>query len=180
MFQQTEQSLRCREHYESPVRKASHLPNSFIKIDVPIKNYPYFCCEIHEEEFEGEFQSEEENVLFCEDYEDLTFLNEKSAEDLKDSQLKDEVGVQCNEGMPVSLKYLSSMPIECSGAKIIVPKDRFGTLHDPLVILPRKASKIVNEESEDEGNYQCRHCFKLFITGQALGGHMSRKHPALR
>ena len=41
-------------------------------------------------------------------------------------------------------------------------------------------SKIIDEESEDEGNYQCRHCFKLFITGQALGGHMSRKHPALR
>ncbi len=36
------------------------------------------------------------------------------------------------------------------------------------------------EESEEEGKegdeFVCKHCNKRFLTGQALGGHMSRKH----
>ena len=175
MIQADEENLRCSEHFESPCKKVMHPINPLILVDVVRKKYPSFCCGMHEEEFSGDFQSEEEAMMLNEDLGGILFLRSEEEAEIKEMEFRDEVGVQCMHGPPVSLKQLCSLPIECKGARIIGAKCKKKTLHEPLIVLPRPLSP--NTEDEDDGAFQCKNCFKVFLTGQALGGHMSRKHP---
>jgi hypothetical protein len=176
MHQLEEDRLKCPEQFESPPKKVNLASRPLISLDISNKKFPYFCCNIHEEDFQGEFQSEEEAMAMNEEFEEILFLNQFNEDQVHHMKLKDEISVQCNDGTPVSLKYLSSLPIKCDGARVLKPsRSALVTLHEPLVILPRTPCLV--EEEEDDGTFQCRHCFKIFLTGQALGGHMSRKHP---
>ena len=175
MSQIEENNLKCREHYESPIKRSRHSVNPLICIDKISKKNPYFCCTSHVEEFEKDFVSEEEFIGISDDFEGISFLHSEGDNEIPEMRLKDEKNVQCNEGLPISLKQISSLPAICEGAKIITAKTvESVTLHDPLIILPR-----LQYEHNEENCFQCKHCAQFFITGQALGGHMSRKHPKL-
>lgn len=169
-------SLKCLEKFESPGKKVFHQVNPMIKLDLVNKKNPYFCCESHEEEFQTEFQSDEEFIGFCDSFEGIVFLNEP--QDVEWMKFKDEVGVQCSEGTPISLQDLSVTGIKNEDLKVLIPKKvGFYMSHDPLIILPRTSTSPCLNDSDDDGSFQCKFCFKIFLTGQALGGHMSRKHP---
>ena len=177
MIQGDGKTLKTNEHIDSACKKVVHPTNPLILVDIILNKYPSFCCGIHEEEFSGDFESEEETLMLSEDIGGILFLRSEGETEIKEMELRDEVGVQCLQGPPVSLAQLCSLPIECEGARVIGAKCRQSTVHEPLVFLPRPLLPR-KEEDEDDGTFQCKHCFKVFLTGQALGGHMSRKHPS--
>lgn len=170
-------SFKCLEHYESPVKSSFHSLNPLIRLDIPFKKGPYLCCNTHEAEFEESFSSDSDCSVLSENIETLVFLNSQS--EMLSMNNKDEAGTQYTEGPPVSLKLLSYSTISPNTYKTLTPnKVSFSILHDPVIILPRQ-SKLSNiqDDDDDDGAFQCKFCFKIFLTGQALGGHMSRKHP---
>lgn len=172
-------SFKCLEHYESPVKSCFHSFNPLIKLDIPHKKTPYFCCNTHEGEFEESFSSDSDCLILSETLETLTFLNTPS--DLSSMYNKDEASTQCTEGAPVSLKQLSYSTITPNTFKTLRPsKSSFSISHDPVIILPRQTVPKTIQDSDDEGAFQCKFCFKIFLTGQALGGHMSRRHPVIK
>ena len=178
MYQSDDERLKCREHLESPAKKNRHVTNPLIAVDIVHKKYPYFCCSIHESEFASDFQSEEENILLNDEFGGILFLKSDGDSEIQIMSSKDEIGVQCNHGAPVSLKQLSSLPVYCADSRVIGVKCQTRPMmHEPLIILPRPWAY---DEDEDDGTFTCKHCFKVFISGQALGGHMSRKHPLSR
>lgn len=173
MIQTDEEILKCHEHFLSPSKKSIHPENPLILMDITYAKYPYFCCSAHEEEFFFDFQSEEETMVLNDDFGGVLFLHSDGNSEIAEMCHRDEIGIQCSQGPPVSLKKLSSWNVCCKDGKIIIPRPNWKTLHEPLIILPRPILEI----DEDDGSFQCKICFKIFLTGQALGGHTSRKHP---
>jgi hypothetical protein len=170
-------SLKCLERFESPTKKTLHLTNPLIHVDQSSRSNHYLCCESHEAEFQEDFESDDEFLVFNDYFEGLVFSHQSEVVDWMKS--KDEVGTQCNGGTPISLQALSREDIIETHYKVIIPRKNQEFLkHEPLVMLPRTAPHVSLPDTDDEGAFQCRYCFKIFLTGQALGGHMSRKHPS--
>lgn len=138
------------------------------------KDYIEFCCMGHEAYFTEDFFSDEDdgsfnypassdcNVKFMpEPYEDLQI-------DILKAKYHEEVGVQCENKTPLFLSQLSSMPAYSRNSKdkVLIPNlVKFSITHTAKVFLP-----VTLEQ------FQCKQCAATFKTGQALGGHMSKKH----
>ena len=141
----------------------------------PRKPYIDFCCMGHETYFTEDFLSDEDDQFFTfdlhsqfnisfmpEPYEDLTF-------EISKNHFHEEVGVQCETKNPALLSKLSSMPAYSRSLKdkVIIPNSvNFHMKHTARVFIPIKVEEA----------FKCKHCFQAFKSGQALGGHMSRKH----
>lgn len=160
------ETLKCREYYETPeVWESCN------------QKHALMCCTGHEVLFSQDFKSEDEDLDFFEDLDEppgpLNFVSDFSQEvqdQLNNFQMKREQGNQCEVSNPVDLAKLSSEPIYSTNLtdKTVYPRKRiFGLNHVPLVVIP----------SEPHGSFCCKMCCQTFVSGQALGGHISRKHP---
>ena len=128
----------------------------------------------HETYFTEDFLSDEDDIPLLCDYacdNNVLFMPgpyEDMANELK-IYSKEEIGSQCENKNPASLSYLSSLPAYsvCLKDKVLIPNlVQYSLAHTPRVSLPEKI----------EEKYLCKFCYQKFRTGQALGGHISRKH----
>lgn len=139
------------------------------------RNYLEFCCMGHESYFTEEFLSDDEDSSFTMNF--TSSFDVKFAPNVYDEIEKemsfgygnDEKSVQCDKENPCSLGYLSALPAfsVTISDKILIPNEGFYQMkHTPRITMP----------CVKEMMFFCSSCKAGFKSGQALGGHMSRKH----
>lgn len=153
------------------------------------ENEKRYCCAYHMEMFAQEFDSEDEEKpkRVCRKYEKTTFLLEipfdvkhylVSKRNFRDS------GTQHEEPGP-SLAVLANYTVgsDDGSACFSIPAQIYtGPYHLPEYIQPKIGHTAFQGLFPDVplgGNtVECPLCSQRFSTGQALGGHVSRRHSA--
>ena len=179
-----EDPLYCPEKYLSPPKRVRK-ERSFIKENQP-QVLPHFCCGEHDDLLGEEFWSDEDDTYIAVDKgpsTSIVFLRQIPAEIaklLEAAVSHRERGTQC-EDTSSNLQTLANTKIISSGLKEITARIKsFETSHIPLLTLPKLSATIEQTIlTALEGNqaFKCKLCCKSFSSGQALGGHTSRKHP---
>lgn len=178
-------SLYCGEEYASPPQKF-HTQERCIIRDINPQIFPYFCCGEHDNYLSEEFWSDEEDTYIAIDKapnSHIVFLKQipdDLVKFLKTCIGNRERGTQC-EDTSSNLQILASIRIDLRDAKEITPKIKpFETQHIPFLTLPELSATIeqtILNVFAGTQSFKCKFCFKGFNSGQALGGHTSRKHP---
>lgn len=140
------------------------------------KPYIEFCCMAHETFFSEDFISDDEDfslafsLNFTNNISFMPPFSDEVSKELSNINLKEEAAVQCDTKSPQSLSHLSSLPVFSldSFDKVLKPSTRiFEISHTPKVFLP---------DAPLPEAFVCKHCKQSFKSGQALGGHISKKH----
>ena len=74
----------------------------------------------------------------------------------------------------VTMRRKRSQPEPAASAAMKLEEDSLEDDEDSKEA--KEAGEIAAEDCKDVEVFKCKHCPKCFTTGQALGGHMSRKH----
>ena len=151
-----------------------------MKQELNDRELPSFCCSFHEGFHNEDFSSDNETTQFevnDEEADDLVFLMtlpQESSVLHSRMSLKHETGAQCDFDPPVSLLELAAQPVVNldPNGKVLYPRTTNFTVSHMAML------RVDRVETSAPVPFQCKTCFKIFNSGQALGGHMSRRHPA--
>ena len=152
-----------------------------------------YCCPTHSEVLEQDFESEDEEVgtRVRKRSGKVAFLPEVPFEVkhylLVKRDCKD-VGTQPEDGRGPALFALASAEVvtcEPLDSTVLAPRVHIGPWHLPEYTQPKiPASALWNQFPEVPMNekcpIECPHCSLRFASGQALGGHTSRRHSSKR
>lgn len=179
-----EDPLYCPEKYISPPKRFKR-ERPFIRENHP-QVLPHFCCGEHDDLLGEEFWSDEDDTYIAVDKgpsTSMVFLKQIPVEIVRLLEAavgNRERGTQC-EDTSSNLQTLANTKIVSNGLKEITPRIKsYETSHIPLLTLPKLSATIEQTIlNAFEGNhaFKCKLCCKSFSSGQALGGHTSRKHP---
>jgi C2H2-type zinc finger len=138
------------------------------------KPFVEFCCMGHETYYTEDFESDQDDLVMTFDIisnHKVSFMPEVYEDvqkELLQTRFHEEISVQCDAPSSQSLSQLSSMPAysKSSVDRILTPNPASYTLaHTARAFFP-----VIKEK------FYCKVCKLSFKNGQALGGHMSRKH----
>ena len=152
-----------------------------------------YCCPAHSLLFDSDFDSEEEEIPLKVKRRSgkLTFLPEIPFEvkhyllvrrDFRDA------GTQHEEANGPTLLELANEEVsstEDPSGKVLQCRKQAGLLHLPEFTQPKiPATAFWNQFPDipmnDRCSIECPHCSQRFASGQALGGHTSRRHSSKR
>lgn len=152
-----------------------------------------YCCPTHSEFFTQDFESEDEEscVQVRKRSGKLAFLPEVPFEAKhyllvkRDSR---DTGTQPEDSNRPVLAVLASaevVPCDPLSTSVLRSKPHTGPWHLPEYIQPKiPTSALYNQFPEVPMNekcpIECPHCSLRFASGQALGGHTSRRHSSKR
>lgn len=177
-------SLYCPEKLSSPLKQLQN--DRCIIRDITPQILPHFCCGEHDNYLSEEFWSDEDDAYIAVEKAPsphLVFLKQIPGDLIKFLETcigNRERGTQF-EDTSSNLQTLANTKIDARGAKEIIPKIKhFETLHIPLLTLPKISATIeqtILKAFTGTQAFKCKLCCKSFSSGQALGGHTSRRHP---
>lgn len=146
----------------------------------------HFCCAYHEAYYSTDFDSDIEELPYAPKKlitNKVAFMEKYPANALalaKHMNLTQEIGTQCTFDATATLLQLASTPVYStdSQSRCLTPRYRdLNPTHIPVLTIPAVESSHLGGFPDLPSVFQCRFCGIVFGSGQALGGHTSRKHP---
>lgn len=169
VYQSPNEALRVNEELWKPLK-----PTAPLEISA--------CCAAHEEEWGLGYETDEEMVLQTPDSSGIfckpRFLNKVPAEIetiLEARSGTHEIAIQTEESgiSPENWNY-EALRIDASTIKKVSYVKQPEVSHR----LEVKIEQAIERTRQPFTDFTCKFCRKPFKNGQALGGHLSRCHPA--